>query len=85
MGFSPFLPAYLKYQKTIDISIKKYYNKKVISKTKKSSKQLIYAPLAQLVEQLTLNQMVGGSNPLWCTKEKQDSFSFFVSKFYKFI
>ena len=36
MGFSPFLPAYLKYQKTIDISIKKYYNKKVISKTKKS-------------------------------------------------
>lgn len=28
----------------------------------------IYAPLAQLVEQLTLNQMVGGSNPLWRTK-----------------
>ena len=26
-----------------------------------------YAPLAQLVEQLTLNQMVGGSNPLWRT------------------
>ena len=31
---------------------------------------LIYAPLAQLVEQLTLNQMVGGSNPLWRTKKQ---------------
>ena len=29
-----------------------------------------YAPLAQLVEQLTLNQMVGGSNPLWRTRVK---------------
>ena len=30
---------------------------------------LFYAPLAQLVEQLTLNQMVGGSNPLWRTND----------------
>ena len=30
---------------------------------------LIYAPLAQLVEQLTLNQWVLGSSPRWCTKE----------------
>ena len=28
---------------------------------------LIYAPLAQLVEQLTLNQWVLGSSPRWCT------------------
>ena len=27
------------------------------------------APLAQLVEQLTLNQWVLGSSPRWCTKE----------------
>ena len=26
-----------------------------------------YAPLAQLVEQLTLNQWVLGSSPRWCT------------------
>ena len=26
------------------------------------------APLAQLVEQLTLNQRVPGSSPWWCTK-----------------
>ena len=25
------------------------------------------APLAQLVEQLTLNQLVEGSSPSWCT------------------
>ena len=30
----------------------------------------IYAPLAQLVEQLTLNQWVQGSSPWRCTKEK---------------
>ena len=30
---------------------------------------LIYAPLAQLVEQLTLNQWVLGSSPRWCTKK----------------
>ncbi len=29
-----------------------------------------YAPLAQSVEQLTLNQWVRGSNPRWCTKAK---------------
>lgn len=28
----------------------------------------IKAPLAQLVEHLTLNQMVTGSIPVWCTK-----------------
>ena len=28
-----------------------------------------FAPLAQLVEQLTLNQWVLGSSPRWCTKE----------------
>ena len=28
----------------------------------------LYAPLAQLVEQLTLNQWVLGSSPRWCTK-----------------
>ena len=27
-----------------------------------------YAPLAQLVEQLTLNQWVHGSSPWWCTR-----------------
>ena len=51
----------LKTSVTIDISKKRYYNKKV---------KFIYAPLAQLVEQLTLNQMVGGSTPLWCTTSK---------------
>ena len=30
-------------------------------------KKLRNAPLAQLVEQLTLNQWVLGSNPRWCT------------------
>ena len=30
----------------------------------------LYAPLAQLVEQLTLNQWVLGSSPRWCTKRK---------------
>ncbi len=28
----------------------------------------LYAPLAQMVEQLTLNQWVLGSSPRWCTK-----------------
>ena len=32
---------------------------------------LIYAPLAQLVEQLTLNQWVLGSSPRWCTKKSR--------------
>ena len=32
-------------------------------------KQLWNAPLAQLVEQLTLNQWVLGSSPRWCTKQ----------------
>ena len=31
----------------------------------------IYAPLAQLVEQLTLNQWVQGSSPWRCTKIRQ--------------
>ena len=30
---------------------------------------LLYAPLAQLVEQLTLNQWALGSSPRWCTKK----------------
>ena len=30
-------------------------------------KKVGYAPLAQMVEQLTLNQWVLGSNPRWCT------------------
>ena len=29
-----------------------------------------HAPLAQLVEQLTLNQRVPGSSPCWCTKNR---------------
>ena len=29
-----------------------------------------YAPLAQLVEQLTLNQWVHGSSPWWCTRKE---------------
>ena len=32
-------------------------------------KKLRNAPLAQLVEQLTLNQWVLGSSPRWCTKK----------------
>ena len=31
------------------------------------AKSIPYAPLAQLVEQLTLNQWVLGSSPRWCT------------------
>ncbi len=30
-----------------------------------------YAPLAQLVEHLTLNQGVQGSSPWWCTKKRE--------------
>ena len=41
-------------QKGIDRIKKKWYNRPVEQK---------YAPLAQLVEQLTLNQWVPGSNP----------------------
>ena len=29
-----------------------------------------YAPIAQLVEQLTLNQRVPGSSPCWCTNAR---------------
>ncbi len=32
-----------------------------------------YAPLAQLEEQLTLNQWVAGSIPVWCTIYFQES------------
>ena len=32
-----------------------------------SGKKVGYAPLAQMVEQLTLNQWVLGSSPRWCT------------------
>ena len=31
------------------------------------AKSIPYAPLAQMVEQLTLNQWVLGSSPRWCT------------------
>ena len=31
------------------------------------NQQDLYGPLAQLVEQQTLNLTVGGSNPLWLT------------------
>ena len=41
-----------------------------------------YAPLAQLVEQLTLNQMVGGSNPLWRTKVSKRGFLYHVFLFF---
>ena len=34
------------------------------------SRRKKYAPLAQLVEHLTLNQGVPGSSPWWCTKSK---------------
>ena len=33
---------------------------------------LVYAPLAQMVEQLTLNQWVLGSSPRWCTKNAEN-------------
>ena len=37
----------------------------------------LYAPLAQLVEQLTLNQWVLGSSPRWCTKNTATSVAVF--------
>ena len=36
----------------------------------------MHAPLAQLVEQLTLNQWAAGSSPSRCTKNKIDSFDY---------
>ena len=36
----------------------------------------IFAPLAQLVEQQTLNLMVGGSIPLWRTNKKKANVQF---------
>ena len=44
---------------------------------------LIYAPLAQLVEQLTLNQWVLGSSPRWCTKVRvaRNCSAFFIAIF----
>ena len=42
----------------------------------------ITAPLAQLVEQLTLNQWVLGSSPRWCTKKsRNECCGFFVAPF----
>ena len=42
----------------------------------------LYAPLAQLVEQLTLNQWVLGSSPRWCTKKsRNECCGFFVAPF----
>ena len=42
-----------------------------------------YAPLAQLVEQLTLNQWVLGSSPRWCTKVRvaRNCSAFFIAIF----
>ena len=37
-----------------------------------------YAPLAQLVEHLTLNQGVLGSSPRWCTRSNRVRFSYTV-------
>ena len=34
-----------------------------------------FVPLAQLVEQLTLNQWVHGSSPWWCTRKKDFAFA----------
>ena len=43
---------------------------KVLSQEKKEIPQgKRYAPLAQMVEQLTLNQWVLGSSPRWCTNQ----------------
>ena len=39
----------------------------------KGSRERRYAPLAQLVEHLTLNQGVQGSNPWWCTKNNMQT------------
>ena len=41
------------------------------------------APLAQLVEQVTLNHKVGGSTPLWRTTSKNTSFAFLSKKRFK--
>ena len=38
-----------------------------LSKRKNPQGKTRYAPLAQMVEQLTLNQWVLGSSPRWCT------------------
>ena len=60
-----------KGKRTIDKMTKKDYNENVRNK---------HAPLAQLVEQLTLNQMVGGSTPLWRTiRYKKDKYLFKVN------
>ena len=43
-----------------------------VAKQIKSHKSCLFdAPLAQLVEQLTLNQWVRGSSPRWRTTQKQ--------------
>ena len=42
-----------------------------------------YAPLAQLVEHLTLNQGVPGSNPWWCTKARKGAHSRAVTNPYQ--
>ena len=49
-----------KQKKWLDNNEKRAYNRQ-------AKKQYSNAPLAQLVEQQTLNLMVGGSIPLWRT------------------
>ena len=39
----------------------------LVKKTRKMFRFIVYTPLAQLVEHLTLNQGVRGSTPRWCT------------------
>ena len=50
---------YLGIVKKIDFLLTKYFISIII--------KYVHAPLAQLVEQLTLNQKVRGSTPRWCT------------------
>ena len=59
-----------KIKKLLEKLVKMCYN--TLRKTHKKEN----APLAQLVEQLTLNQWVQGSSPWRCTKRKKPNFSF---------
>ena len=61
----------LKNLKNILIGIDFFFNTRYNEQAamKASKKLLVYALLAQLVEHLTLNQGVLGSNPRWRTKK----------------
>ena len=66
--FSCFHCSILRVRKII---FKKVFTNDTFSgKIPNVSYSLRYAPLAQLVEQLTLNQRVPGSSPCWCTKNR---------------